>query len=76
MLNHPDHMPKLINEVGAACKKLGFFQVINHGIPCWVIKDALDSPEEFFNLPSDKKMCFASTDVREPVRYGTSFVEG
>lgn len=27
MLNHPAHMPKLVNEVGAACKKLGFFQV-------------------------------------------------
>ncbi|CAI9286265.1 unnamed protein product [Lactuca saligna] len=133
MLNHPAHMPKLINEVGAAYKKLGFFQVsirmhlqhwsrwnklsttifdkegvtftnkysrgnlcpallsgknfvinmscspnqthaqvINHGIPSWVIKDAMDSAEEFFRLPSDKKMCFASTDVHAPVRFGTS----
>ncbi|KAL7599336.1 hypothetical protein Lser_V15G25331 [Lactuca serriola] len=72
ILNHPAHMPKLINEVGAACKKLGFFQVINHGIPSWVMKDAIDSAKEFFRLPSDKKMCFASADVHAPVRYGTS----
>ncbi|XP_042758239.1 flavanone 3-dioxygenase 3 isoform X2 [Lactuca sativa] len=47
-------------------------QVINHGIPSWVMKDAIDSAEELFRLPTDKKMCFASADVHAPVRYGTS----
>jgi len=47
-------------------------KVINHGIPTTVMKDALDSAEEFFDLPSDEKMCFASVDVHKPVRYGTS----
>lgn len=42
-----------------------YLKVINHGIPTSVMKDALDSAEEFFNLPSEKKMCFASTDVHE-----------
>nr|XP_043622504.1 flavanone 3-dioxygenase 3-like [Erigeron canadensis] len=76
MLKHPAHKSQLIDEVHAACKKLGFFQVINHGIPTSVMKDALDSAEEFFNLPNDEKMCFASADVHEPVRYGTSVNHG
>ncbi|KAI3800867.1 hypothetical protein L1987_28966 [Smallanthus sonchifolius] len=43
-----------------------YLKVINHGIPTAVMKDALDSAEEFFNLLSDEKTCFASTDVHEP----------
>ncbi|GKB26658.1 flavanone 3-dioxygenase 3-like protein, partial [Tanacetum coccineum] len=46
--------------------------VINHGIPTSVMKDALDSAEEFFDLPSEAKMCFASA----PVRYSTSVNHG
>ncbi|PWA93349.1 protein DMR6-LIKE OXYGENASE 1 [Artemisia annua] len=76
MINHPAHRSQVIDEVHAACKQLGFFQVINHGIPTSVLKDALDSAEEFFNLPSEEKMCFASADVHEPVRYGTSMNHG
>ncbi|CAH1448172.1 unnamed protein product [Lactuca virosa] len=76
MLNHSANRSQLINQVHAACKNLGFFQVINHGIPAAIMKDALDSAEEFFNLPSDKKMCYASTDVHKPVRYGTSLNHG
>ncbi|KAK9076512.1 hypothetical protein SSX86_004846 [Deinandra increscens subsp. villosa] len=72
MMNHPTHRCQLIDKVYAACNQLGFFQVINHGIPTLVMKDALDSAEEFFTLPSDEKMCFASADVHKPVRYGTS----
>ncbi|KAI3741714.1 hypothetical protein L1987_59388 [Smallanthus sonchifolius] len=75
-MNHPALRLQLINEVRAACNQLGFFQVINHGIPTAVMKDALNSAEEFFNLPSDEKTCFASTDVHEPVRYGTSVNHG
>ncbi|KAK9055892.1 hypothetical protein SSX86_026979 [Deinandra increscens subsp. villosa] len=75
-MNHPAHRSQLINEVRAACNQLGFFQVINHGIPAAVMKNALDSAEEFFNLPSDEKTCYASTDVHEPIRYGTSVNHG
>ncbi|KAK9076511.1 hypothetical protein SSX86_004845 [Deinandra increscens subsp. villosa] len=72
MLDHPAHRSQLILQVHTACNQLGFFQVINHGISTMVMKGALDSAEEFFDLPSDEKMCFASADVHKPVRYGTS----
>ncbi|XP_076927592.1 2-oxoglutarate-dependent dioxygenase 21, chloroplastic-like [Bidens hawaiensis] len=64
MMYHPAYRSQLID------------QVVNHGIPASVMKDALDSAEEFFDLPSDEKMCFASTDVHKPVRYGTSMNHG
>ncbi|KAJ0589768.1 putative flavanone 3-dioxygenase [Helianthus annuus] len=75
-MNHPAHRSRIINEVRMACNQLGYFQVINHGIPTSVMKDALDAAEDFFNLPSDEKTRFASTDVHEPVRYGTSVNHG
>lgn len=34
--------------------------------------EALDVAAEFFDMPNEMKMCFASADVSLPVRYGTS----
>ncbi|KAK4414581.1 Flavanone 3-dioxygenase 3 [Sesamum alatum] len=72
LLENPSLRPQVIEQVHEACKELGVFQVINHGIQISLTDDALDVAEEFFDLPNEKKMCLASTDVREPVRYGTS----
>ncbi|KAL8207965.1 hypothetical protein R6Q57_007377 [Mikania cordata] len=76
MMDDPAHRSQLIDKVQFACNQLGSFQVINHGIPASVMQDALDSAEEFFDLPSDEKVCFASADVHKPVRYGTSMNHG
>ncbi|KAI3498423.1 hypothetical protein L1887_34198 [Cichorium endivia] len=76
LLNDPLRRSQAINEIHAACNKLGFFQVINHGIPISVMQDALDTAKDFFNLPSKEKTRFASANVREPVRYGTSMNHG
>ncbi|KAD5316929.1 hypothetical protein R6Q59_032156 [Mikania micrantha] len=76
MMDDPAHRSQLIDKFQFACNQLGSFQVINHGIPASVMQDALDSAEEFFDLPSDEKMCFASADVHKPVRYGTSMNHG
>lgn len=53
-------------------EELTLFQVINHGIPLSIMKDALDAATEFFNLPIEEKMLLVSDNVHEPVRYGTS----
>lgn len=52
--------------------KLTCFQVINHGIPLHVMKDALDAVMGFFDLPLEEKMLLMSGNVHAPVRYGTS----
>ncbi|KAJ7950767.1 2-oxoglutarate (2OG) and Fe(II)-dependent oxygenase superfamily protein [Quillaja saponaria] len=61
-----------VNSIRTACKEIGFFQVINHGIHESVMKDALDAAMGFFDLPTEEKMVLASDNVNEPVRYGTS----
>ncbi|XP_002526463.2 flavanone 3-dioxygenase 3 [Ricinus communis] len=69
---HSSLRSHVINEIQSACKKFGFFQVINHGIPLPAMKDALDAAVGFFDLPLQEKMLLISDNVHAPVRYGTS----
>ncbi|EYU40361.1 hypothetical protein ABFS82_02G140600 [Erythranthe guttata] len=71
-LGNPLLRSTVIEQVHVACKELGAFQVINHGIPIPIVDQALEVAAEFFDMPNEKKMRIASTDAREPVRYGTS----
>ncbi|XP_060218997.1 flavanone 3-dioxygenase 3-like [Lycium barbarum] len=71
-LRDPLLRPRIIQDVHLACKELGFFQVVNHGIPLSVMKDALDAATEFFDLPNEEKMHLLSSNVHDPVRYNTS----
>ncbi|EYU40362.1 hypothetical protein ABFS82_02G140700 [Erythranthe guttata] len=71
-LDNPLLRSRLVGQVSLACKEFGFFQVINHGIPVSLTKDALDVAQEFFDLPNETKMRLASDNVCKPVRYGTS----
>lgn len=50
-----ESLHRLVAEVGEACRKWGFFQVINHGVPSQV-RDRIESAsEEFFALPKEEK---------------------
>ncbi|WVZ06710.1 hypothetical protein V8G54_020056 [Vigna mungo] len=59
-----------INEIRIACKEIGCFQVINHGIDQSVMDEALEVSTQFFNLPSAEKMRLFSEDVHKPYRIG------
>ncbi|XP_028808771.1 flavanone 3-dioxygenase 3-like [Neltuma alba] len=61
-----------LEKIQIACKEIGFFQVINHGVSHSVIKDAIDTSMEFFDMSDEEKMSFASDDIYKPVRYGTN----
>ncbi|KAJ1694412.1 hypothetical protein LUZ63_011110 [Rhynchospora breviuscula] len=70
------HTPKramALEALSMACKEYGFFQVVNHGIPCEVIEDMTDVSKRFFGMPYDEREKYMSSDLRSPVRYGTSF---
>ncbi|XP_071680904.1 probable 2-oxoglutarate-dependent dioxygenase SLC1 [Lolium perenne] len=54
----------------AACRDLGFFQVVNHGVQS---QGMLDVARRFFALPQEERARHMSSDIRAPVRYGTSF---
>lgn len=44
-----------MDQIGAACKKSGFFQLVNHGIPESLQRELLSCSEEFFSLPLEVK---------------------
>ncbi|EES11613.1 protein DOWNY MILDEW RESISTANCE 6 [Sorghum bicolor] len=62
----------VIDEIAKACRDLGYFQVINHGISQSVMDCAVEAASDFFKLSSEAKEEFASEDLRQPVRYDTS----
>ncbi|KAK9913962.1 hypothetical protein M0R45_037761 [Rubus argutus] len=66
----------VIQEIRTACRQLGFFNIINHGIHKSVLDGALSMASEFFELPGSEKAKFMCNDVHKPVRYGTSFKDG
>ena len=49
-------------EIGRACEKIGFFVVVNHGIPQEVVDNAWNKTLAFFDMPLDEKKKFISED--------------
>ncbi|WOL08653.1 hypothetical protein Cni_G17406 [Canna indica] len=72
-LNCSTSRPLAVEDIGRACKKMGCFQVVNHGIQGSIISSALEAAAGFFELPS-VKAGLASEDVRKPVRFSEGFM--
>ncbi|KAK7393158.1 hypothetical protein VNO78_21640 [Psophocarpus tetragonolobus] len=65
-----------IQEIRNVCRRLGFFQVVNHGVSESVLAETLFEASNFFDLPTKEKLKLMSNDVHKPVRYGTSLKDG
>lgn len=65
--------PQVLESLANACQQYGFFQLVNHGIPSDVISSMIDVGKRFFELPMEERDKYMSSDMRSPVRYGTSF---
>ncbi|GMI95372.1 KAR-UP oxidoreductase 1 [Hibiscus trionum] len=65
-----------VKELGEACGRRGFFQVVNHGISQSILDEVLAVASDFFDLPAREKLKFKSSNVYEPVRYATSLKDG
>ncbi|KAJ7956381.1 putative 2-oxoglutarate and Fe(II)-dependent oxygenase superfamily protein [Quillaja saponaria] len=46
----------IVDKVGQACSEYGFFQIINHGIPLSLMRQALDMSKTFFDYPLEEKL--------------------
>ncbi|KAL1340195.1 hypothetical protein AAHE18_U100000 [Arachis hypogaea] len=72
-LRGPDHK-KVLDEIVRAAETLGFFQVVNHGIPLELLESLKDSAHKFFNLsPEEKSLFYPGVSPSTKVKYGTSF---
>ncbi|XP_044326698.1 flavanone 3-dioxygenase 3-like [Triticum aestivum] len=72
----PATRARVVEDITKACRDLGYFQIINHGISQSVMDGAVEAASDFFKLPSETKEEFASDDLRRPVRYDTSSKDG
>jgi len=50
-----DALVRIAAEVGAACRDVGFFYVVNHGVETSLIAEAFAQSHRFFALPLDEK---------------------
>ena len=50
-----DRFEEIASELWSAASEVGFFQVVNHGIPPAQIEAAFASAQEFFDLPAEVK---------------------
>ena len=47
---------ELAKEVGAACRDVGFFYAVNHGVEESLLDETFDALKKFFDLPTEIKM--------------------
>ena len=68
-LDGPSH-EQVVEGIAGAAEALGFFQVVNHGVPVELLESLKDAAHKFFCQTPEKKAIY-----RGPlVKYGTSFV--
>ncbi|KAF7808563.1 1-aminocyclopropane-1-carboxylate oxidase-like protein 1-like [Senna tora] len=58
-----------VGRIGRACEKLGFFQVINHGIPERVLEEMIGGIRGFHEQDREVRKRFFSRDLKKKVRY-------
>ena len=69
----PNTRKEIVDQVGNASKRCGFFQVINHGIPVSVLEEMKDSVPRFFEQGDEVKKQFYTRDRTKKVIYNCNF---
>ncbi|KAL7608958.1 hypothetical protein Lser_V15G13936 [Lactuca serriola] len=62
-----------VQKIRAASENLGFFQVVNHGIPVSVIDEMLQGVRRFHEQHVEVKKMFYTRDLSRPVMYNCNF---
>lgn len=73
-LDGPEH-DEVVHDIARAAETLGFFQVVNHGLPLELLESLKDAAHKFFDQPPEKKAVYLKGVSPSPaVKYGTSFL--
>ncbi|CAK9160079.1 unnamed protein product [Ilex paraguariensis] len=63
----------LVEEVWRASETLGFFQVVNHGIPNWLLEEVMRKVRGFHELPREVKETYYTRDPEKKVKFRSNF---
>lgn len=66
---------ELAKEVGDACRNVGFFYAVNHGVDERMLNDTFSAMEKYFALPTEVKM-ETHNQKTEKFRGYEAFLEG
>jgi isopenicillin N synthase-like dioxygenase len=64
---------ELVAQVKSAAETVGFFQVVNHGMPADLLADTLACVRRFHESPEDAKAPYYTRDFGRHVRYQSNF---
>lgn len=63
----------VIEGVRTAAESLGFFHVVNHGVPTWILEEMLAKVRAFHELPYEEKSLYYSREPQKKVKYVSNF---
>ncbi|XP_019439227.1 PREDICTED: protein DMR6-LIKE OXYGENASE 1-like [Lupinus angustifolius] len=66
----------LVEDISKACKHLGMFQVINHGVPYDICQTLMVTLQEFFDLPYEERALFFTQDHSKLVKIFNYYFKG
>jgi isopenicillin N synthase-like dioxygenase len=55
----PAQRAAIARQIGDACRNIGFFYIINHGVPASLIAETFEQSKRFFSQPPDVKAAVA-----------------
>lgn len=64
---------KTMDKIKDACKNLGFFQVVNHGIPVSVMDEMIHGIRQFYEQDTEVKKQYYSRDNTRTFIYNSNF---
>ncbi|KAM1773202.1 hypothetical protein COP2_010217 [Malus domestica] len=70
---HTHHRSSIVDQINQACRKFGFFQVTNHGIPLAALDRTISAIKAFHEQPAEVKTRVYRRDMVTGVNYAYNF---